>query len=1101
MVKSKTKKLLKVSIPIAFIVNILFFIINVMLLAFGVNSIFASVFVSVVQIGLTVLMLIICKPFMLALASLNNFKGSFKSVIKLIRSHRISKSDAEDLASDLQMDGIASSSELMITTRRAARRASIITKIILIVLTLTTVSISIMLSLYTFIFDDDSYMTAIIETILSKDKEKEEDQPYIWDFGKDSWVVTIEGETFEYNYEGDLLVKIALQIEQKYRDEGLLGGDLIWEWSHSLGGGFSKETADISGNGVYWSDSRGYAIWDWCSSFVAYCADVSGLSDSGNTLDGMTQCHYYSASGLYQFCVREGWDVTNTFLSNKPQPGDIVFYKGRDGSWGHASIFYKVEGDTFYTIEGNVCGNKRTSPERASCSNSIVKILSYNLTADGKLYDGMGRQLYIVHPNYKTLKTSTGGGKLTPDLLKANYATDENGYILDTQQVIYDVFVGYLGYSSEAACAIVVNNLCESARGYDVFQYNVAPVTGVSSGSSNGNWHRLLNGTVLNTPEEAADYWMNHLGEFGYGIVQWTAEGRAKEYLQFASKNSLPAIGPDSLLTQLLFVHDELSNTSNGAYNYFNILGVQSHLDSAAGCGAAGVLDAATVFSHRYEASYGCNGRQGPFDCAHCSDRVCGLYGSLPRYQYVWNKWGNTEPSIKFTGLSGGSSGFGTSFSNVTMIGDSNTVRMKLSNTAITGAKKIIAYSGQGINSSDIIGDIQKSSSGDMEYVCIMLGTNNYSYDGLVFKSLYRSLILEIKKINPSSHIILCTIPRVNDTYSSTIKDADTLRVSGWIKDIADSDGYALIDVNSYLDPADMSTTREDGYHLSVTNGVTKCADYITSKFSGSSGSSGGGGGAPVIVVTQSSGVPTGYNNFAEYIQSQTGRGAQIYSYNSSTGTGKPNIDESMWRFLFEYADHSGYLPYGSTDGSQISKTTSSFTCPAWRATIKVNTDGTIELSNIQDNYIWMTVNWHLEQEVKEIMKTLYDNKVILSSWGGYADRTGWNPPDYMNHTWGFAIDLNAEVNAQVNSSYVVTCGYGWRPVGFGDDTSNQWDANGRDVGTTSVSKYWGILTESTELSFDPNGVVVQAFKAHGWSWGGEWGGVKDFMHFSVPGG
>jgi hypothetical protein len=34
-----------------------------------------------------------------------------------------------------------------------------------------------------------------------------------------------------------------------------------------------------------------------------------------------------------------------------------------------------------------------------------------------------------------------------------------------------------------------------------------------------------------------------------------------------------------------------------------------------------------------------------------------------------------------------------------------------------------------------------------------------------------------------------------------------------------------------------------------------------------------------------------------------------------------------------------------------------------------------------------------------------------------------------------------------------------------------------------------------------PGGVLVRAFAAIGWGWGGSWSGVKDYQHFSASGG
>ena len=840
MNKSIYNKLTKFWIPLAIILNALFLVLQIVLLFLDVSSLIGTIFVCIIQLIVDGILYIYSYRLM-------TNQVNMKYGIRVYREYRKAKREILegklDKASDRAIAVMSEASKIRNTVKKVNRKF----RLVIILATVLSMIVSTMLSYYTFIVEDSS-LGAIIENIISKKKEDEKKDDYEWDFGEKSWKREIDNKTYEYSYEGDLVVQIALEVAQKYKDEGLIGGDIVWDWA---GRPFGRATALVSDNGVYWSSTRKYAVWDWCSSFAAYCSNKSGLTEPGGTLEGVDNgalSHYYSSTSLYNYCVRKGWEVYEEFSSYVPQPGDFVFYRNTStGKFTHTSLFYKVDGNKYRTIEGNVSGNSANSADRIYCETSIVTDQLTYMLVNNKLFNNTGtRQLIIVHPPYKTIKTLSNNGTGGSDIMKIldYYEKDSNGYIKDTQQVIYDVMVSYLGYSTEAACAMIVNNYCESAY-YDQFEGHL---TGYHYG--NGNW-KYITEYKVNTKEEADKYLrgMTSYNKGGYGIVQWTG-GRIQGYLDVCDRINMCACGPETFPAQIIWMTEELKSGTRGVRT-------TTALNDCAGKGIDGVKYTARVLRHDYETPGVCClrnsagkiiGRKDFNTCDGCSGQIAQDWGGVPLYQFVWDKWGNTEPTVDFSGKTGNTTAQNASFSDVVMVGDSNTVRMKSSGTSITNAKKIIAEVGEGLSSTTILNQIKALKADDLSNVCIMLGTNNFSAQKVQFVSAYENLINEIYKINPNANITLCTIPRVNDSYSPSIKDATTVTISDWIKEIANKGNLNLIDVNGHLTPDDMSTASGDGYHLNISNGgVQKCADFITSSYTGSSRTTNTGGITPVV--------------------------------------------------------------------------------------------------------------------------------------------------------------------------------------------------------------------------------------------------------------
>jgi hypothetical protein len=85
-------------------------------------------------------------------------------------------------------------------------------------------------------------------------------------------------------------------------------------------------------------------------------------------------------------------------------------------------------------------------------------------------------------------------------------------------------------------------------------------------------------------------------------------------------------------------------------------------------------------------------------------------------------------------------------------------------------------------------------------------------------------------------------------------------------------------------------------------------------------------------------------------------------------------------------------------------------------------------------------------------------------------DVTG-QPGKFSNHSWGRAIDLNPLTNPYVKGEKVFP------------------DAGRAYLDRTAIYK-GGI---------EGGGFVVELFKKHGWTWGGDWKDRQDYQHFEKP--
>lgn len=134
---------------------------------------------------------------------------------------------------------------------------------------------------------------------------------------------------------------------------------------------------------------------------------------------------------------------------------------------------------------------------------------------------------------------------------------------------------------------------------------------------------------------------------------------------------------------------------------------------------------------------------------------------------------------------------------------------------------------------------------------------------------------------------------------------------------------------------------------------------------------------------------------------------------------------------------------------------------PVW----KINSNG-----EKYPTQMGVTVNKAIASQVEEIFTEIFggDERFPIKSLGGYSWRSTATG-SRSQHSYGTCIDINPDENYCIYKSGSHTGKY-WKPY--------------EDV-----------------YSITPDGDVMRAFKSRGWTWGGEWNSLKDYMHFSYLGG
>ena len=173
--------------------------------------------------------------------------------------------------------------------------------------------------------------------------------------------------------------------ENTYTNTGNQRDDIIGVAKTQLG---YREGAN---NATKYGTWYGLPNQPWCAMFISWCARQAGIPTSvlKNSAVAAPDAQYFNIP------YYDGASYT-------PQKGDLFFTK----SWSHVGLVYYVDGDYFYTIEGN--SNNTGSSEGTSVVSNRRKISNF----------------YFGVPNYTgTPEIAPQYAKITTD--KINYAVDE----------------------------------------------------------------------------------------------------------------------------------------------------------------------------------------------------------------------------------------------------------------------------------------------------------------------------------------------------------------------------------------------------------------------------------------------------------------------------------------------------------------------------------------------------------------------------------------------------------------------------------------------------------------------------------------------------
>ncbi len=154
-----------------------------------------------------------------------------------------------------------------------------------------------------------------------------------------------------------------------------------------------------------------------------------------------------------------------------------------------------------------------------------------------------------------------------------------------------------------------------------------------------------------------------------------------------------------------------------------------------------------------------------------------------------------------------------------------------------------------------------------------------------------------------------------------------------------------------------------------------------------------------------------------------------------------------------------GGIPFALQSDADYNMQTVSF--PAW----KLGKSGEKYSSTM-----YVTVNRNLADEVVKIFTEIYKapEKFPIKDVGGYSWRTTAFG-SVSQHSYGTCIDINFDENYYCYPSGQAITGSFWKPY-------------------------------ENPFSITPEGSVVAAFSRYGWTWGGSWTNLKDYMHFSYLG-
>ena len=132
-----------------------------------------------------------------------------------------------------------------------------------------------------------------------------------------------------------LPVPASAAYENTYKNTGDQRADIIGVALTQVG--YIEESGGVTKYGQWF----GRPTADWCGIFISWCAAQAGIPTSVLRKNGLA-----SPSGF-------GFSTYYSGSQYTPKPGDLFFTPSRSGGFSHAGIVYYVDGEYFYTLEGN----------------------------------------------------------------------------------------------------------------------------------------------------------------------------------------------------------------------------------------------------------------------------------------------------------------------------------------------------------------------------------------------------------------------------------------------------------------------------------------------------------------------------------------------------------------------------------------------------------------------------------------------------------------------------------------------------------------------------------------------------------------------------
>lgn len=273
----------------------------------------------------------------------------------------------------------------------------------------------------------------------------------------------------------------------------------------------------------------------WCDAFVDWCFYTAyGVTTAKSLLGGNFDDYTVASCGMYN---------KHNAVFTSPKIGDQVFFtkNGKPSGCHHTGIVYKVDGDYFYTIEGNTSNANEVVRNGGGVAKKKYSIERYK----GKVlfgrpkYDTQLKSLDEIAKEVIAGKWGNGASRRA-NLTDAgyNYALvqakvkeileakqTKQAEISDKPKYIWDYLLKRIG-NPYGVAGLMGNLRAESGLNPQNLQNSSEKKLKMSDSQYT---KAVDNGSYKNFANDKA----------GYGLAQWTSSGRKNALLQFKGGRSI----------------------------------------------------------------------------------------------------------------------------------------------------------------------------------------------------------------------------------------------------------------------------------------------------------------------------------------------------------------------------------------------------------------------------------------------------------------------------------------------------------------------------------------------------------------------------------